>query len=458
MGYRATRHRDGTYTLHGVPVFFSHSTDDGHAVDREWLQVAAAKHRKRETGWAPDGHDGPYYAPVLVGHSVDKDGRPQQTAPGGLLRVRGVAERTYEGERKHALIADLLKIPARVYARIKRGELPFVSAEVDDFDNPELYAVALLDRVPHFRAPILAVDEEVSETEPTRTTTVYSARRRVPVAIYQARGRRVRAIYALSGGALPMDDSIQQKLIAALTAAIAGAVQQVMATPAQASAAESMPPGDALAAEAAPAEETMPGVDDLPLGDEGEGEPDGDEMAPADGDEDDLETYCDDMPEGEVSDRRGYSAELAKLQGRLDRMEAERLANVAIKTAESKLRKLGVYNATAAKRLRTYAAQGPQALSAYVDAMTEMAPHLPPTGDWSGEQTELPPHLARAAKADAVIATYAAHGPRAMAAAQALGNEYDNFARAGRAPRMDRGAYVQLHMERNLARLAAGEV
>lgn len=456
MGYRATRHRDGTYTLHGVPVFFSHRTDDGHTVDREWLQVAAARHRKRETGWAPDGHDGPYYAPVYVGHSVDKDGRPQKTAPGGLLRVRGVEQRTYEGERKHALIADLRKIPARVYARIKRGELPFVSAEVDDFDNPELYAVALLDRVPHFRAPILAVDEEVPETEPERVTTVYSARRRVPVAIYQARGRRVRAIYALSGGALPMDDSIQQKLIAALTAAIAGAVQQVMATPAQASAAESMPAGDALAAEAAPAEETMPGVDDLPLGDEGEDM--GDEAELEAEPEEDLETYCDDMPEDEGGDRRGYSAELAKMQARLDRMEAEKLAGAAVKAAESKLRKAGVYSSTVAKRLRTYAAQGPQPLKAYVETMVENAAHLPPTGDWSGEQAELPPSLARAAKADATIATYASHGPRAMAAAQALAGEYDNFARAGRAPRMKRDEYVTLHMERNLARLAAGEV
>jgi hypothetical protein len=207
----------------------------------------------------------------------------------------------------------------------------------------------------------------------------------------------------------------------------------------------------------APAEETMPGVDDLPLGGGSDAEgamgdmgdmpaedAEPDTFADLDGDGgEEIDTYCDTCP------NRGYGAQhAAKLQARLDMIEAREAHRAASEAATKRARALGVYSANVAKRIATYAAQGPRSLAVYMETLEELSGDLP-LSSWSGEQDEpVSPHIRRAAQRDPVIATYAARGAQVAQQAAELAAEFDAFAAAGRKPRGDRGEYVAGELRR----------
>ncbi|MGB1226014.1 MAG: hypothetical protein ACPHCN_17995, partial [Mycobacterium sp.] len=148
--------------MHSVPVFLEHEleTADGKKrVDRKWLAGALQRNRQRRaSGYSP---------PVHVEHSIDKDGRPQKTTHAGRLKLTKLTSRAYDGSRRACLVADLERIPAKVYQRIKAGQLPYISVEVHDLDTPEIDSCALMEStVPFFRLPLLEVSREVAERGP----------------------------------------------------------------------------------------------------------------------------------------------------------------------------------------------------------------------------------------------------------------------------------------------------
>lgn len=457
MGYRATIHRDGSATLHDVPVFLEHELEDGRVIDRAWLSAALQRNRRRWLGWSADGHDGGYLAPLHVEHTVTQDGRHQPRERAGHMRLTRLVDRVYEGSRKATLLADLERIPEKIYARIKAGQLPYLSVEVHDFDTHEIDSCALMaSTVPFFRLPLLGVSSERRETRPRsgsrgrgRTSSGDYLAHASGVICYRARGHAARYLYRLGGRRV--NDDMQAQLIAAISAAVAEVMSRQMPAPQDG---DDMPPDPGMTG--APAEESMPGVDDLPLGGEvGDDDVDaGDDGMDDDADDDDMETYCDDCPQraarrGGNADGGTYSARhVAALQARIDAMEARDAHRRAAGEAVSKARRLGVYSQSVAKRIATYAAAGPRELEVYMATLEELADTMP-QAEWAGEQAEpIDAGTRRAMRGDPVVATYAARGQRAASMAADLAREYDAFAAVGRAPRQTKGEYVADELRR----------
>lgn len=148
-GYTASDNGDGTYNLHDVPIFAElakgqkrNPTD----IDREWMESAVKRHK------ALSGEK--YMAPVHVKHHD----LGANTERAGFLLPKEVRLIQYGGKPTAALFADLLRIPAAIFNRIQKGELPYRSVEVGDWTKPEIASLALLDdEAPFFKFELLTV-------------------------------------------------------------------------------------------------------------------------------------------------------------------------------------------------------------------------------------------------------------------------------------------------------------
>lgn len=154
--YRAEQDADGTWTIRDVPIFSEVTeryTRNGKKAQlpctRDWLSKAVDRARAQFEGSA-------YLAPLHVNHYGDDE----KVDRAGFFLPTRVGEATVDGKRLPTIFADLLKIPATVYSKIKDLTLPYRSAETRLTGEPEVQSLALLSKPPHFKYPLLTVGEE----------------------------------------------------------------------------------------------------------------------------------------------------------------------------------------------------------------------------------------------------------------------------------------------------------
>jgi hypothetical protein len=121
-------------------------------------------------------------APLHVRHH--KEGASVE--PAGFMLPSEVGPMKYEGRELATLFADFIQVPERVYARIKRGELPYVSVEILDISaDPEIDSCAIMDHVvPYFKYPLLTIGAEIP------APSVEGIHSDGPVMAYARAGRR----------------------------------------------------------------------------------------------------------------------------------------------------------------------------------------------------------------------------------------------------------------------------
>lgn len=144
--YRATRNSDGTFNVHGVPIFGTLPAGErGNPRDigREWMLAAI-------DGAAEEERRG-FLAPLKPTHASG------MARASGYVRPTHVAREVYEDAEIDVLFADFIAIPPAEFDAIKRGEWPYRSVEVRSWDVPRINAVALLAAdPPFFRFPMIA--------------------------------------------------------------------------------------------------------------------------------------------------------------------------------------------------------------------------------------------------------------------------------------------------------------
>lgn len=150
-GYSFSENKDGTYTIHDVPIMAEvPEAEKGNKrrVGKKWMQAAVEKAGKR---LSEDGYKAPLH--------VDHHGKGP-TEPAGFVVPKAVQRFTYEGKKVWAVFADL-EVQPEVMAKVKAKALPYRSVEIFDWGKPEISSLALLsDEVPYFRFPVLRLGEE----------------------------------------------------------------------------------------------------------------------------------------------------------------------------------------------------------------------------------------------------------------------------------------------------------
>lgn len=161
--YTARVYPDGSADILHVPIFGeleAFARRNQQPIGEEWHRAA----------WRADQQLAAqqYLPPAHVGHH--DDGTPTRRA--GFFRIVDVRRSLYRGRLQSTVFADFLRIPADIFARIRAGELPYVSAEICRWDRPEIASVALLsDEAPAFKFPLLTVGR-VERVESFRAHTV----------------------------------------------------------------------------------------------------------------------------------------------------------------------------------------------------------------------------------------------------------------------------------------------
>ena len=149
-GYLAVDNGDGTFDLKDVDVFAElpkGAKRNKKPIGIPWMEAAISRNQAREK----EG----YLPPVHVFHSDEVAVKPTYA---GKLRLKDVREITYEGKPIAAVSADIIEIPAHVFSLIEKGQLPYRSVEVHDWNNAEIDSLALMPSdVPFFRLANLTV-------------------------------------------------------------------------------------------------------------------------------------------------------------------------------------------------------------------------------------------------------------------------------------------------------------
>lgn len=161
--YRATQNADGTWNIHDVPMFCEHALlpkEGGGEVKRAELAEMVATGQRQ---YAQDK----YLPPLIVYHH----GKNEPENAGFFLPKRVDAVK-YQGNALDGIYFDFLFIPEHQYARIRRGELPYGSAEFG-MKPPYIAHMSLLpNHAPWFKLPLLTIGEEVpfssGQAEPER--------------------------------------------------------------------------------------------------------------------------------------------------------------------------------------------------------------------------------------------------------------------------------------------------
>lgn len=158
--YRATVYPDGTADLHQIPCFAeckarSNGMHPPFDITRPWLEMAFRQHMQARQGqFIPPAHTKHHFAETPTGRA-------------GFFAMTGVAPAIESGERKYAIYADILRIPAAVFAQIERGEWPYCSVEVGDWRRGIINSLALLDdEAPGHKFPLISVGQKQAAAAP----------------------------------------------------------------------------------------------------------------------------------------------------------------------------------------------------------------------------------------------------------------------------------------------------
>lgn len=137
--FEAFEFDDKTYEVRGVEIMRIGKHRDGDMpIDASWIDRAVSTFTRFKQAYD-------YLPAVIVGHTVkDTDELP---AVGFLDRLRKVGD---------ALVADIVRVPAEMFHRLKRGEFPYRSLEFY-YKTAEILRCALLARAPEIKtAPLVA--------------------------------------------------------------------------------------------------------------------------------------------------------------------------------------------------------------------------------------------------------------------------------------------------------------
>lgn len=148
-GYRAEQNDDGTWNIRDVPVFSEIPAGTrGNQMDigKDWLMAAVDRAQARFSE--------KYVAPTHVNHHKGAKG----TKRAGFFMPHSVRPHMNEGKLVWTVFADILSVPAGIFEDLERGEIPYRSVEVHDWNVPEINSLALLDdEVPFFRFEIMSI-------------------------------------------------------------------------------------------------------------------------------------------------------------------------------------------------------------------------------------------------------------------------------------------------------------
>lgn len=168
-GYSASRGPDGILTVHAVPIFVACERGD-MVFDAEWIDAAVLKAKAAEA----DG----YLPPLHVRHH-DKKGDSPDVRAAGFFRILGTQTISFKGERRLAVMADLVITDPLVQAEVLGKRLPYRSVEIFNVEKPALDSLALLDHeAPFLELPMLMVrslTDQAGRTEVTPGSLVASA-------------------------------------------------------------------------------------------------------------------------------------------------------------------------------------------------------------------------------------------------------------------------------------------
>lgn len=387
--YDADQNPDGTWNVRDVPIVVEAEVPVGtdgetEPIDKKWMQTALAASDRR---LAQDS----YLAPLHHNHH----GSGRDVSKAGSFKLTRIVLGTYEGEKRHKLLADLLHVDAETYADLRAGKLPYLSAEIHDITQPEIDSVALMaDTVPFFRLPNLTIGRESPASQAKLEALVYGGR---------SNGRRQGAVLLMATGGGPVEDPREQ-IKAAAMAALSDAIDAIGGGE-----------EDDAEDDAAVLDDDM--MDDTPPPELGEAVPAEQEAGDDPEIEIDLEDDEDDDGSAELScgspkdpldhvkaaarmDAK-HSTALAASRQREAKLEA-RLAAIEADTAHAKMvawamKQLKPYNLIELDaKVEKWAGKGKAALRAFVETVKTERPIDPPTS-WAGEAGALGVQTADAA-------------------------------------------------------------
>jgi len=189
--YTAVANEDGTYNVLDVPIFGelpAGAKGNEEPIGKAWLQAAVEKAGKLR--------DGKYWAPLHTNHH-DSGAKTERA---GTFFPKRVGQLNYLGKEIWAVFADLLNVPAKVYQKIKAGELPYRSVEVARWTNAEISSCALLeDEAPFFRFEMLTIGRELKQ-RPTEAIRFERGQTAVPAMAMFSAGKGAVALFKFDGG------------------------------------------------------------------------------------------------------------------------------------------------------------------------------------------------------------------------------------------------------------------
>lgn len=163
--YEAVDTGDGFVTIKNVLFFAEVPKGEKNApedvkAERMRQMVSAALNKYEKEKFAAPAHKGHHKMVALED--------PEFL---GFMLPRNVAKTTLDGREQDAIFGDL-KLKASAFERVKKGELPYLSPEVD-WETWQFSSMALLDSMPpHFKGPLITVGK-ITE-DPTAKFTVGS--------------------------------------------------------------------------------------------------------------------------------------------------------------------------------------------------------------------------------------------------------------------------------------------
>lgn len=148
--YEVTDTKDGWYTLKDV-LFFAEvpkgekSAPEDVKAERMGQMVKSATDRYQKEKFAAPAHKGHHKAIAFED--------PEFL---GFMLPKRVGKTTLDGREQDAVYGDI-KLKASAFERLKKGELPYVSPEVD-WATWQFSSIAFLDSMPpHFKGPLITV-------------------------------------------------------------------------------------------------------------------------------------------------------------------------------------------------------------------------------------------------------------------------------------------------------------
>lgn len=151
--YRATDTGDGFVTVHDVPIMSEVAKGVKNApqdIGHDWLDHA------RKFGEDSFLKNKICY-PLHVSHHDDSGVKQPEFA--GYFRPTKIDHIEIDGQKKEALFSDF-KVKRSIFDRMQKGELPYVSPEIRNWNKQRISSVALLDsEPPHFPFPMVTIGE-----------------------------------------------------------------------------------------------------------------------------------------------------------------------------------------------------------------------------------------------------------------------------------------------------------